>query len=187
MKIVISKAARRIILAAVVLCLLIAVTINLIGYAFDCKYVSVIAAVSEADKYEVRSQLLTEAMDKVGVCSPEEAAKVWAEGLEMRSAAMQYSVMDKALKDKYAKQLEKNFPNWVTGVSSPWIQNFETVRKEDMGNESSIILSFDTETSTGPAGKYKAVLTIKHEGDFWRITDINADPGLYPYTGLSKT
>lgn len=97
MKFIVSKGVRRLIFIAAAACLLIIAAIDVIGYVFDCKYISVLAAVSDESKYEVRSRLLMEAMDRVGVCSPEEAAKVWAQGLQMRSAAMQYSVMDKAL------------------------------------------------------------------------------------------
>lgn len=185
MKIIVSKKAKCLsgIIAGV--CLLLIALFNMIGYLFDCKYISVFAAMAEVDKYEVRSQLLMEAMDQVGVCIPEEAAEVWANGLKTRSAALQYSVMDKELKTEYAKRWEENAPNWVTGVSSPWVTSYQIVRIDAPEEDSRIIkLIFSTETSTGPAGDYNAILSVIREGDFWRITEISADKGLYPYTGF---
>jgi hypothetical protein len=41
-----------------------------------------------------------------------------------------------------------------------------------------------TQTSTGPAGEYRAVLALQKEGDFWRISDISADDGLSAFTGF---
>ena len=70
-----------------VLCLII-LFINILGLVFDYRYISVFAAAEDADTYEVRSRLLMEAMEDIGVCSPEQAALVWAKGLKMRSAAL---------------------------------------------------------------------------------------------------
>jgi hypothetical protein len=165
--------------------LLTLILINGIGYLFDWKYVSVFAAVAEVDKYEVRSELLMQATDEVGVCTPEDAARVWAEGLKKRSAALQYVVMTKELKDKYAKQLEKSASNWVTGMSSPWVEGYEIIWTNTPAENYQVIeLVIATATSTGPAGDYRAVLTLQHEGDFWRIKKITMDAGLYPYTGF---
>ena len=43
---------------------------------------------------------------------------------------------------------------------------------------------FSTKTSAGPAGDYNATITVEKEGDYWRITKINADKELYVYTGF---
>lgn len=177
---------KRLCFAIFAVCLLVFALFNIIGYLFDCKYVSVIAAVSQVNKYEVRSQLLMSAMSRVGVCNPKEAAEVWASGLRERSAALQYSVMTAELKTEYARQLETNAPNWVTGVSSPWVQSFKIIKTESPTENLKIIeLEFSTATSTGPAGNYKAVLDIAKENSFWRITKISIDDGLIPYTGFN--
>ena len=72
---------------------------SILSDIFNIKYISVVKAVSEVNKYEVRNELLMQAMDNVGVCRPEDASTVWAEGLMKRSAAMQYSVMSAKLKE----------------------------------------------------------------------------------------
>jgi len=145
------------------------------------------AAVNSGSVYPVRNQLLIEALDHVGVCGQDSAATVWAEGLRLRNAAMQFSVMSPALLTEYARQLESTFPNWVTGVSSPWIECYEisgiTPLKE---TKAEIRLKFTTATSTGVAGSHCATLTVERDGAFWRIAGIDADDELSAYTGFAS-
>ena len=186
MKMVLSRQVKGIIRIVIILCLLVVALINVIGYRLDCKYISVFAAVAEVDKYQVKSDLLMEAMNQVGVSTPESAAKVWANGLKTRSAALQYSVMGAKLKKEYASQLDKNHPNWVTGVSSPWVDSYKITDISAAGdNQYAIKLCFSTVTSAGSAGDYNAVLIITRDGDFWRITDISPDKGLSAYMGFN--
>lgn len=183
MRLVVSKKAKRVSLLTACAFLLALVLLNLIGYIFNLKYVSVFAAVAEVNKYEVRAGLLMRAMDSVGVCSPEAAAEVWAKGLRERSAALQYAVMNGALKREYARQLETCAPNWVTGMSSPWVEGYEIKKVESPDESHRIVrMRFSTASSTGPEGVYDAALTMERVGDFWRISGISADEGLYPYT-----
>jgi len=164
------------------------IVINLIGYIFNCEYISVFAGMAQADKFEVRSRLLMEAMNYVGVNSPEEAAAVWAKGLRMRSAAMQYSVMSRKLKEIYESQLERSAPNWVTGMSSPWVDSYSIVKQEQINNDSYIVeLLFSLATSTGLAGNYRAILNVDREDGFWRISKISMDTELFPYTGFTAS
>ena len=133
----------------------------------------------------VRARLLMEAMEDVGVCSPEQAVDVWVGGLTERSAATQYAVMDEDLRRDYVKSLKKTAPNWVTGVSSPWVSGYgvgqvvETVQGQQL-----YTISVMTETVDGPAGEYLAVLALHEEDGFWRIGGICADDGLAVYTGF---
>jgi len=183
MRIILLKRSKQLTIIFTVLFLLGIISLIVIGYCRELKYLSVLASSAEIDKYEVRSQLLMRATDEIGVCSPEAAVEVWANGLKMRSAALQYSVMGKDLKDKYARQLEKSSPNWVTGISSPWVDSFEIIRTEKLDESCYIFeLRFYTKTSTGPAGEYDALLTIGQDAGFWRITNIAIDNELYVYT-----
>ena len=142
-------------------------------------------AANSGSVYPVRNQLLLEALNHVGVCDRQSAATVWAEGLKMRNAAMQYSVMNDALRKEYAAQLETTFPNWVTGISSPFIDRYEILKITPLGEaQAKIELEFTTATSTGVYGTHRATLTVQQEGTFWRIKDIDADDELYVYTGL---
>jgi hypothetical protein len=143
---------------------------------------------SQASEYEVRSRLLIEAVNKVGVCEPERAVNVWANGLMQRNAAMQYSVMTRALKAQYVKDLEINAPNWVTGVSSPWINGYEVLKAQKQNDNSYLFeLRISTASSAGPAGDYNAKLAVTREDGFWRIARLSTDEGLLPYTGFRDT
>jgi hypothetical protein len=148
-------------------------------------YINILAAFNQPqpNDFEVRSQLLMEAMNDVGVCCPRDAAQVWAEGLRNRSAALQYAVMNAPLKDEYARQLSETAPNWVTGISSPFISAYRIVSTETVSNTlQRIVLRFSLATSTGPVGEVLTVLDISMEGSYWRIENIDADEALYPYT-----
>lgn len=181
----IPKISKKSVCMFIVAFIVLTLLLNLIGYLFHFKYISVFEAVSVGNQYEIKSRLLMEAMDDVGVCDPESAAEIWANGLKNRSAAAQYSVMSKQLKDEYAKQLETTFPNWVTGMSSPWVDSYAVCDKRELDKDTYIYyLKFSTATSTGPAGDYNAVLTIANMGRFWQIVALSTDKGLYPYTGF---
>ena len=184
MKVEMSKRVRRLGIIVAVTFALAFCLLQIVGTVFDIPAISVFAQVSSADKYETRDKLMREAMAYIGVSSPDEAAKVWAQGVKLRNAAMQYAMMSSELKDSYAARLEKTAPNWVTGVSSPYVSGFGITDIKTEGNKSIVTLSFATATSTGPAQTYAAKLTIEPEGDFWRITNIEADKGLSAYTGL---
>lgn len=142
------------------------------------------AAAREEDD-AIKVQLLMDAMDEVGVCRPEQAVDVWARGLMERSAAMQYAVMTDSLREKYVKSLAKNAPNWVTGLSSPWVSGYTVEQVQEPADDRRVYtVSVKTKTSTGPAGKYRAVLSLREENGFWRINGISADDELSVYTGF---
>lgn len=134
--------------------------------------------------WEVRNRILLEAMDYTGACEPKKAAEVWAEGVKKRNAGMQYAVMCKRLKEEYIKSLEKNAPYWVTGVSSPWVESYAIEDIAPADENFKIRLVFSLSTSTGPAGKYKALLTVTRENDFFCISKVETDEGLKAYTGM---
>lgn len=144
-----------------------------------------VPAAAEQDDCQVRSRLLMEAMDSVGVADPLQAVDVWASGLIRRSGALQYAVMTPALRKEYEPQLTKNFPNWVTGVSSPWVSGYRILDTRSPNQRTFVAtLRLSTLTSAGPAGDYDAVLTLVRQGDFWRIAAVDADPALSVYTGF---
>ncbi len=118
-----------------------------------------------------------------GVCTPEQAADVWAAGLMQRSAAMQYTGMTRALKEDYAAQLDALGSNWVTGMSSPWVAGY-TVTQAGCSDDThaEMALRFETVTSYGPPEFYDAKLWLTREDSFWRVERIWIEEGLYPYT-----
>jgi hypothetical protein len=182
MKIISSKKAKKL---SFILLILIVISVAMFYLFVNYVDIEEVATALNINKYEVRSELLLSAINKLGVCKPEDAVNTWSEGLRTRNAAMQYSVMTNKLKEEYFNQLEKTFSNWVTGMSSPWIDSYKIIKTDKKSDKECLItVQFSTMTSTGPAGDYKAILTVIKDKDFWKISSINADEGLYPYTGF---
>lgn len=137
----------------------------------------------QVNPYKTRSELLMDATNYTGVFTPEQAAELWAKGLERRSAAMQYTVMTKKLKEKYAAQLDALRSNWVVGMSSPSVQGYSIIRTNRTDDtHAEINLKIETAATWSPSEFHDAKLWLVREGEFWRIDSIWADKQLYPYT-----
>jgi hypothetical protein len=78
---------------------------------------------------ERKEQLLENAFT---LDTPDEIANNWARGVMSRNGALQYAL----LCDELKKKMLPDFISfqWVTGVSSPWIDKFEIVDKEKAEN-----------------------------------------------------
>lgn len=140
------------------------------------------------DEDEINHELLLEAVEPLGVCTPIETAQIWASGLKSRNAALQYSVMTNELKEKYKIDLKKNFPNWVTGVSSPWIDSYSILSVKNTSFGIYIVeVLFYFSTSEGHYGSSKAFLNISSKNFFYKINKISMENFLYPYTGFTLT
>jgi|GEM_PF-1627773 len=129
--------------------------------------------------------LLKDAMNYVGVDSPEKAIEVWSEGLMRRSAAIQYSVMTKELKDIYENNLKETFANWITGMSSPWVAGYEIISEKEVNDTTqSFEVKYNTATSTGMSTSFIVVLDVVYENDFWQISKVTGDETSTAYTGF---
>ncbi|MGI6176685.1 MAG: hypothetical protein ACOYJC_11135 [Christensenellales bacterium] len=172
--------------AAIVICLLVLyMLLEISGSMLSGEPTGAAAGMRQYDDAQVRSRLLMEAIHQVGTCDPVHTALLWASGLKNRSAALQYAAMDEDLKAEYAAQLETSAPNWVTGQSSPWVEDYRLLEVQSPNEDVRIVrILFSTATSTGPYADYQAELKLVHEGMFWRIVHIIAEEGLYPYTRL---
>jgi len=136
-------------------------------------------------RYKTQSTLLKDAMEYVGVNNPEKAVEVWSEGLKGRSAATQYSVMTKELKEIYAKDLEEWRPNWVTGGSSPRVESYEITGAESPNEDSRIYdITYNTTNSVQEYNSFTVELEVVHTGDFWRIAKVSGDEDSKIYTGF---
>ncbi len=184
MRILISERMKQWGFMAVLLCVMVAIALQLVGYAFDIKSISVFATAKQADALEVKNRLLMDVMQQVGVGTAEDAARLWAQGVKTRSAAMQYASMDSAMKNAYEKHLEKSAPDWITGVSNPWVSEYCIESAEKTGNGQQITLTFSTATSAGATRELRATLMLVCEDGFWRITAIDMEEDLLPYTGF---
>lgn len=137
------------------------------------------------DKAKVR--LLKEAVQTIGAASPEKAIDIWAKGVKERNAALQYCVMTEAFKEIYVKSLEENdYDFWVTGVSSPWVENYEILKiNEIKENTFEYELKFNTKTSDEDY-HFLVTPTVIKEGDYWKISNIRGNSDSEAYTGFKK-
>jgi hypothetical protein len=133
----------------------------------------------------VQRDLLKDAMSYVGVDTPKKAVDVWSEGLKQRSAAIQYSVMTKELKDIYEKDLKERNANWVTGMSSPWVDSHEITNEKKVNDKTQIFeVKYNTATSAGESEPFTVILEVIKDNDFWHISKVNGDESSTAYTGF---
>lgn len=76
--------------------------------------------------------------------------------------------------------------NWVTGVSSPWITNYEVTKETIINKNSEVIeMRLDTATSSGAAPSILLTISLVQEKNSWVITGVTSDPEL-PRGGLPR-
>lgn len=109
---------------------------------------TVIITNREKQNFERRVDLLESALLPK---TPEEAADAWARGVKSRNGALQYAVMSPDLQKNDLSDYENL--NWVTGTSSPWVDNYEILRKEKQADDSYVFeIKFNMMSSTGSEG-----------------------------------
>lgn len=84
--------------------------------------------------------------------------------------------MSDELKKLYKAHLDKNYPAWVTGFSSPWVEKFNIVQSlKNSENEYTVTMQFNLATSAGSYGKPLAKLSIIKNDKYWVINKVAAD------------
>lgn len=140
----------------------------------------------ECTAANAKAELLQKALDEFGALTPENAALLWGKGVKERSGALQYAVMSDELKKVYKENLDKNYPAWVTGFSSPWVDKFEIIESKRVSKgEYEVIMQFSLATSAGSEGKHLAKLSIYNEGQFWVVNNVAADEIMLDLSGLN--
>ncbi|MGE4214697.1 MAG: stalk domain-containing protein [Anaerotignaceae bacterium] len=136
-------------------------------------------------KDESKIRLLEEAIGYIGAVTPEKAIDIWSNGLKERSAALQYIVMTESLKESYVKSLEENgYDFWITGVSSPWVENYEVLKINKLSDDSyEYDIQYNTRTSEGSYNFFVTLKLVK-EGDYWKVSEVKGDEDSQAYTGF---
>ena len=121
---------------------------------------------------QARCEMFEEFATLFNPSNPDEVAKFWAKGVKNRNGVLQYVVLNKSLKDEFAKSIEQS---WVTGTSSPWIENY-TISKEKV-NPSLLKynIAFNATTSAKDKYTWNAVLTVGKEDNKWRVVKLQKD------------
>lgn len=156
------------------------VIFSIIGVAALLYSLNVLAfgqEVNSCNFIKAKADMFQQAIAEFGAISSDDAAFLWAKGVKTRNGALQYAVMDSNLKKIFSENMERDRPSWVTGVSSPWVENFEIVKSEKEDDSTYYItVRFNLATSTGSAGSYDTCLMIVKDGKYWVIENIVGDP-----------
>ncbi|GIP39361.1 hypothetical protein J31TS4_26410 [Paenibacillus sp. J31TS4] len=122
---------------------------------------------------------------RIPLTDPTQAADLYVLGLKHRNAAMQLS----AFTDSLQRTMKPRFDalNGVTGGSSPWIADWEIVKRTPIGAaEEELLVKLSTATSSGPDVPVQLTLKVVKDANGWAVDRITADREL-PRSGLSDS
>lgn len=132
------------------------------------------AAQISRQQLKAQIQYFQEALDKLGASSPEQTAKMWAEGPKTRNGVLQYAVACEDLKAAIIKKLgkpEESF--WNIGASSPWVERYEVGNFKKISPSKYVTtIKYYWATSTGPAGTTEDTLTIVQKNNIWCVSEV---------------
>jgi hypothetical protein len=94
----------------------------------------------------------------------EDAALTWAKGVQTRNGALQFAVLSPELQAKM--KADYVAMNWVTGVSSPWVERYKITRKVQQDEGWEFEIEYQIMTSSGRAGT---------QSDRIRVNQLNGD------------
>lgn len=135
----------------------------------ETKTASIVSAVSE------REQQIHLLEQGYAADTPLKAVQTWAEAVKNRNGAVQFALLSPELKEKTRDDYEKI--NWVTGVSSPWVEEYFIIDDEQADEDiHSYRIEFQMQTSTGPAGLLGASVKVKEIDGVWLITEVQRGP-----------
>ncbi|MGG1551887.1 hypothetical protein [Paenibacillus ferrarius] len=103
--------------------------------------------------------------------------------MKNRNGAAQYALLSAELRNQTVKTYEEL--NWVTGVSSPWIDSYQvsdSVKAED--GSVSYKVTFQMKTSTGSAGEGTVKVTVGPKDGKWLVTGLSYKDGSNELNGL---
>ena len=121
----------------------------------------------------------------------EDALKVWIRAQQMRSGALQYSMLSKQLQESVLPEIKDR--GWTTGGSSPNLSNQVVIKQEQKVDDTTIIYTVGYESLLQgkiyerPEQKIEIKAYEPSIGTCWRISKVTGDTGYYTYDNLSTT
>lgn len=140
---------------------------------------------ADADPLSVKLMLLQRRLELLETAfAPKtyrEVVEKWAEGVKSRNGAVQFAVLSPELRDQLQHQFEELM--WVTGTSSPWVEQYSITSEQDLGETTRrFAVQFQLATSTCPAGEHTVELVVSKSSDQYYISKITtAIDGLFPH------
>ena len=64
--------------------------------------------------------------------------------------------------------------NWVTGLSSPWVDSYQVIELQSNSTEAIYKVIFKMMTSEGKAGEDIVTIQLRYNNDKWYITQISS-------------
>jgi len=128
------------------------------------------AAKRENELLEQQIYMLEKA---VQASTPEQAIETWARAVKTRNGALQYAMIHPDKRKSLLKEMQER--NWVTGVSSPWLERYK-ISKGTKQKDGSVLFSvqFDYRTSDDVNKKIAwkdieafPVKVVKKEGNWY--------------------
>lgn len=106
---------------------------------------------------------------------PKEVVDLWILGVQNRSGAVQHAMLSPSLQKLTRKQFEES--GWVTGQSSPWVDNVHFVKINKMSDiKVQYTIAYDLLTSYANFGRGHKVITVETNPEpytiNWFITKI---------------
>jgi Copper amine oxidase N-terminal domain./Protein of unknown function (DUF3298). len=98
-----------------------------------------------------------------------ECVKAYAEAVKRRNGAVQYGLFT----DKYRDENYVNFSvgNFVTGVSSPWVESYDIAKTGDNLYK----ITFHATTSAKDKYDYVTEVALEKSGENWRISSVKTN------------
>ena len=123
---------------------------------------------------EGRSKLFEDFVGYYDPKTPDEVAELWAKGIKERNGVFQYTALNNPMKEKFKALIEKQ-GSWVTGFSSPWVENYKITKRKVNQSTWEYKVVFKAVTSAPETYIWNATLIISKEDNKWRIIDIQKD------------
>ncbi|KTC77116.1 hypothetical protein [Legionella brunensis] len=108
-----------------------------------CSTIATAEAISQSESDAARILMLEKAL---APSNPDDAASMFAKANKERNGAVQFMLFSDQLKNKY----KANWPNWVSGASSPWITSYAIKKIAQSKNSYQFKITYQWATSAGP-------------------------------------
>jgi hypothetical protein len=125
---------------------------------------------------KARNKLFEEFVACYDPKTPDEVAELWARGIKERNGVFQYVSLDNQLKKDFKDLAKKqNRFSWITGFSSPWVEDYKITKKKLNENTWEYGIVFKAASSIPETYTWNAKLIVSNEENKWRIVDIKKD------------
>lgn len=134
---------------------------------------TMVSASEQVNPTGVRVQLLEQSFVAQ---SSKQAIEAWSQALKDRNGAVQYAYLSKQLRARYYFVFEEL--NWVTGGSSPWIDQYKVTKEKKIDDRSGEFeIDFVVTNSAKEMKKEKVKVAVQFEKGKWIVSDIAIGKG----------